>query len=217
MIQGINVDPVNPGGRPSPTSLRRLGATWIRLVSRDDPAIHEYVTGCRAAGVNVLSVLARESAGYILPDADMHQIGNEPDNTGASSWTRTPAEYIEDWRIYRETYPDLPMIAAGMASGDVTWWQQVGPHLQGCAAVAVHPYNKSATAAQTLLTAYRKVRPDLAVWVSEWFREPDQIVPFLRMLRSQSEAAFWFCSTDAMVPGMGLLGTSREQMWKAAA
>ncbi len=217
MLAGVNVDPENPGGRPTPVRLRRLGATWVRLVARDTAAIHEYVDDCHTAGLNVLSVVARESAGYILPGADMHQIGNEPDQNGPSSWTRTPAEYIEDWRIYRDTYPDLPMIAAGLASGNVAWWQQVAPSVQGCAAVAVHPYNRSATSAQTLLTAYRKVRPDMAIWVTEWFRELDQIVPFLRMLRTQSEAAFWFCSTEAMVSGMGLLNTPREQMWKAAA
>lgn len=217
MISGINCDPENPNGRPDPVLLRRLGAGWVRLVGRDSDRCRDYVYACHAAGLNVLSVVARESAGYVLPSADMHQIGNEPDHTGPSSWTRTRAEYIEDWRIYRETYPDLPMIAAGLASGDVTWWQAVGPQLHDCAAVAVHPYNKTAAQAQTLLTAYRKVRPDLGLWVTEWFRQPDQIVPFMRMLKAQSEAAFFFCATDQMVPGMGLLDSPREQMWKATA
>lgn len=215
-IVGVNVDPLNPNGRPEPAVLRRLGANWVRLVLRDDPAVHDYAARCHDLNVNVLGVVARESAGFVGVECDMYQIGNEPDVNSPSSWTRTPDEYIEDWRIYRETYPGLPMIAAGLASGDVGWWQTVGPHLQGCAAVGVHPYNKTATQAQTMLTAYRKVRPDLALWCTEWFRDANQIVPFQRMLNVQADAAFWFCSTDGMVPGMGLLGTPREQMWKAA-
>ncbi len=215
-IYGVNVDPENQDGRPDPAVLRHLGANWVRLVARDTAEVHDYADRCHMAGLNVLAVVARESAGYMLPTADMHQIGNEPDHTGASSWTRTPDQYIEDWRIYRETYLELPMIAAGLASGDVAWWQAVGPQLKGCAAAAVHPYDKTATQAQILLAAYRKVRPDCALWVTEWFRQPDQIVPFARMLNAQADAAFFFCATDGMVEGMGLLGTPREQMWKAA-
>lgn len=217
MIRGVNVDPMNSGGSPEPAVLRRMGANWVRLVSRDDQIVRDYTDACHDVGINVLGVVARESEGYLLPSADMHQIGNEPDVRGPSSWTRSVNEYIEDWRIYRETYPDLPMIAAGLASGDVTWWQTIAPHLQHCAAVAVHPYAKTASQAQTLLTAYRKVRPSCALWVTEWFRDEDQVVPFSRMLSAQADAAFWFCATDAMVDGMGLLGTPREQMWRATA
>lgn len=215
-IYGINVDPLNPNGRPAPAVLHRLGVNWIRLVLRNDAELKSYVAAAHDWDLKVLGVVARESAGFLGVPCEMYQIGNEPDSDGPSSWTRTTDEYIEDWRIYRDTYPDLPMVVAGLASGNLTYWQTIAPHLHGCAGVSVHPYNKTASQAQTLLTAYRKVRPDLALWVTEWFREANQVVPFSRMLNTQADAAFWFCATDGMVPGMGLLGTDREQMWKAA-
>ena len=63
----------------------------------------------------------------------------------------------------------------------------------------------------------KAVRPDLALWVTEWNRPPLQVVPFTRMLRLEAEAAFWFCASDAMVPGFGLLGTPAEQLYAASA
>jgi hypothetical protein len=217
MILGVNCDPAWEGGWADPVRLQRLGATWVRLVSRDLPQIHDYINQCHAVGIRVLAVVARESGGYILPDVEMIQIGNEPDCDGPSSWTRTPHEYLEDWRIYRETYPGLPMIAAGLASGQVSYAEEVASGLFDCAALAVHPYNKNRTEAYDLLLAYRRVRPDLALWVTEWFRETDQLVPFGRMLKVAADASFWFCASDGMVDGMGLLGTPREQLWKACA
>ena len=217
MIVGVNVDPAWEGGRPDAERLARLGATWVRLVSRDLVELHTYRDACHEAGLRVLAVIARESGGYLLPDCDMYQIGNEPDCTGPSSWTRTPSEYAEDWRIYRETYPSLPMIAAGFASGHVGYFEEVAPHLFNAAGYGVHPYNKTPTEAYSLLQCYRAIRPDLALWVTEWFREPDQLVPFARMLRVGTDAGFWFCSLDSMVPGMGLLDTPREQLWRACA
>src|SRR5437879_2949476 len=118
---GVNVDPTYPEAAPPTNSLRDLGIRWVRLVSRDDPKVHLYVEECTNEGLAVLSVVARESNGYMMPGATVHQIGNEPDVNSPSSWTRTPAEYHEDWRIYRETYPDLMMIAAGLASGNSGW------------------------------------------------------------------------------------------------
>lgn len=109
------------------------------------------------------------------------------------------------WRLYRDTYPTLTMIAAGLASGSVFWWRHVGPQLHGCAAVSVHPYAKTAAQARTLLRAYRAVRPDLALWATEWWRPPEQVVPFARMLAQEAEMAAWFCWSDGMVPGMGLV------------
>jgi hypothetical protein len=217
VIVGINVDPAWEGGRPDPARLQRLGAGWVRFVSRDSPDLFAYRDVCHDIGLRVLAVIARESGGYMLPDCDMYQIGNEPDLSSPSSWTRTPSEYIEDWRIYRDTYPNLPMISAGFASGIVSYYQQVAPYLHNCAAVAVHPYAKNPTEAHALLQQYRAVRSDLALWATEWNRDTDQVVAFGRMLKVSADAAFWFCATNDMVAGMGLLGTPREQMWAASA
>jgi hypothetical protein len=216
MIAGLNVDPSHSGGRVDPLRVVRVGANWVRFVSQDLPELHNYRDLCHEVGLRVLAVVARESAGYLLPECDMYQIGNEPDSHGPSSWTRTPAEYIEDLRIYRETYPTLPMIAAGFASGDPSYFIEIAPHLGGYAGYGVHPYNKTPSQALNLLRQYYITRPDLALWVTEWHREPDQIVPFQRML-ALADAAFWFCALETMVPGFGLLDTPREQMWVASA
>jgi hypothetical protein len=217
VITGLNVDPAWEGGRPDVGRLERLGVQWVRLVSRDLPGLHAYRDECHDHGINVLATIARESGGYMLPDCDMYQIGNEPDVSSPSSWTRTPAEYIEDWRIYRETYPDLPMIAAGFASGQIGYFEQVAPHLFNAAGYGVHPYAKTPTEAYDLLQCYRAIRPDLALWATEWNRGTDQLVPFARMLKVATDAAFYFCATSEMVPGMGLLDTPCEQLWRACA
>src|SRR5436853_4990653 len=202
---GLNVDPTYPEGTLSPAQLLKLGARGVRLVSGNNPALVRYVDALHQAGIRALAVIAQESQGYLLPNADIYQIGNEPDVTSGSSWTMTPDQYVEMFRIYRDTYPDFPMIAAGLASGNIDWWKQVGPRLKGCAAVAVHPYAKTAIQAQIMLRWYKAVRPDLALWISEWWRPDNEVVSFARMLRQEADAAFWFCANDAMVSGMGLL------------
>jgi hypothetical protein len=202
-VKGINVDPANPAGNPDPAHLARLGARWVRLVSK--PGIESYVEAAEQAGVLVLAVVARESAGYLVPGATVYQIGNEPDLTSHSSWTMTPAAYIHEWTTYRNTYPDFTMIAAGLASGQVAWWQEVAPHLEGCAACAVHPYAQTVASGAQLLRAYRAVRPELGLWATEWWQPSARLIPFARMLQAETDAAIWFCWSSGMVDGFGLV------------
>jgi hypothetical protein len=202
-MKGINVDPANPVGDPAPQHLARLGARWVRLVSR--PGVETYVESAVAAGVLVLAVVARESAGYLVPGATVYQIGNEPDLSSESSWTMTSSTYIHEWTTYRNAHPELTMIAAGLASGQVSWWQEVAPHLQGCAACAVHPYAQTVASGARLLRAYRAVRPELGLWVTEWWQSPLQMLPFARMLQVEADAAMWFCWSSGMVSNMGLV------------
>lgn len=206
MIYGLNVDPSWSGGRPSAELLQRLGVDMVRLTSRDSDAVRDYIRMLHVYTIRTLAIITDESHGHLVDGADVYQIGNEPDLNSPSSETLTPDQYVERWRIYRETFPDVPMIAAGLASGQVSYWQNVGPRLVGQVnAVAVHPYAKTAAQAQTLLRAYKAVRPELALWVTEWFRDPNQVAPFQHMLRAEADAGFWFCATDGMVDGMGLM------------
>jgi hypothetical protein len=156
-VKGINVDPPNPTGCPEPQHLARLGARWVRLVSR--PGTEAYVEAAQHAGVLVLAVVARESAGFLVTGATVYQIGNEPDLSSESSWTMDPATYIQEWTTYRHAYNKFTMIAAGLASGQVAWWENVAPYLEGCAACAVHPYAQTVVSGAELLNAYRRVRP----------------------------------------------------------
>jgi hypothetical protein len=41
--------------------------------------------------------------------------------------------------------------------------------------------------------------------VSEWHRPPDQIAEFGQMLAGEVEYSFFFCWSDGMVPGFGLI------------
>lgn len=206
----MNVDPSHAAGYPQAADLLKWGFTGVRLVSR--PSIDNAAQYYMDQGLMVLAVIARESEGHICP-ADVYQIGNEPDSSGESSWTRTPAEYAEDWRIYRETYPGLTMIAAGLTSGQTAWWTQLKAitSLPGCSGMAVHPYGKTAAQAKTLLAAYRKITPALPVWVTEWWRPSGEAAEFAAMLDQETVAHAFFC-WPGMVPGFGITPSVARQL-----
>jgi hypothetical protein len=217
-VIGVNVDPLDPAGEPSPDALREAGFSWVRLVSR--PGVERYVADCQAAGLLVLAVVARESQGYVFGGPDIWQFGNEPDASGPSSWTMSAGDYVAQFAFYQQTYPHLTWIGAGLASGEPTWWVAAmaiqGPASLHMSGFAVHPYNKTAAQAATLLRAYQKVTPALPLWVTEWHRPAVEILPFVSMLRELSVAHAWFCWTDSMVPGFGMT-PNVERLMKAAA
>jgi hypothetical protein len=209
----VNVDPSHAAGHPAAIDLLKWGITGVRLVARPgvDAAAQQYMD----AGLMVLSVIARESGGHIGP-ADVHQVGNEPDSSGPSSWTMSPAQYREEWRIYRETFPDLVLISAGLTSGNVQWWRDLGP-LPGCSGMGAHPYNKTAAQARALIRAYKAITPSLPVWATEWWRPANEVTEFAAMLRAECVASAWFCWSDGMVPGFGLAPTTARQLHGIAA
>ena len=133
-----------------------------------------------------------------------------------------PRYDVHEWTTYRNAYPQLTMIAAGLASGQVSWWQAVAPYLHGCAACAVHPYAQTVTSGAQLLRNYRAVRPDVGLWVTEWWQPNAQIVPFARMLQVEADAALWFCWSSGMVENHGLVDANGRPtpalgLWVASA
>jgi hypothetical protein len=160
----------------------------VRLVMRSGGQCEQYAKTCKDAGLFVLGVLANESGGYMIANADLYQIGNEPDGAPPSSWVMSPQEYVDLWNLYHGTYPNLPMIAAGLSSGDPSWWDKVAPQLDGCKGVAVHPYGKTLGEAKTLLAAYRAVRPSMGLYVSEWNRPAAEIPGYDWWLRQNTMA-----------------------------
>lgn len=202
MIFAVNVDPRFADGAPTPDEVRAYGFDGVALVSREDT--HEYAWHMRESGIHVLARIDKSSNGHMVP-ADMYQIGNEPDIKSESSWTMTPGEWLKLWDQYRDTYPDLKMIGPGLASGDPTWWTKANKTLHGCDGVAVHPYAKNASDALLLLRAYANIVPKRKVWVSEWNRPVSELQVFLGMLGGMCEYAAWFCWSDAMVDGFGLV------------
>ena len=209
----LNVDPRHdPPARPEPAELLRVGVDAVRLVSV--PASAAWHEGALWAGLKTLAVVTEESGGYLLPGATWAQFGNEPDVAGHGD-SLSPDEYVDLFRLYQQTYPNFTWVAAGLASGNAGWWQNVGPRLTGCSACCVHPYAKGVYDAKTLLRNYRSVRTDLGLWATEWNRPVAEVVPFARMLRLETDRAWWFCWSDAMVAGMGLVdgdGQPKEEM-----
>lgn len=239
---GLNVD--RAGSYP-PALVRSLGATWIRLVAMRDHDLREYLAECRAAGLRVLLVLARESFGGFDSYADglatyarrygglvdAWQIGNEADLASPSSWTMDPGELSELGQLARAALPGARLVCAGMASGHPEYLDAVD--LTPFDAVACHPYLKDAPNpsdvedlpdVDQLVEAYRAY--GLPVWVTEWGwwgaderRGAEETAEMVAWAASTDliEAFFYFCLSDAMVPPFGLLRADGSEKPAAAA
>jgi hypothetical protein len=203
MTLGLNVDPFNSDNAPSVDQLQRCGARWVRLVSR--PGVEDYVSACHAADIMVLAVVTQQSEGYLCP-AEFFQIGNEPDVPGTGD-TMSAASYVEYWNLYRNTYPDVPMIGAGLGSGQAAYWRSVqsAGGLHGAAGFGVHPYAKDATGARALLRQYQNITPNLSLWITEMNRPSGELPEFTTMLRTLPVVMWaWFCWSPSVARGAGI-------------
>lgn len=149
-------------------------------------------------------VIGAESQGldYNHLEPDLVIIGNEPDGGPPSSWVMTQDEYKELWAVHSVLY-SCPLVAAGSASGDPAWWDSVMP-LEGCTAMNVHPYGKTPQETAELVTAYQ-LRFNLLTHIGEWNRPAEEIDEYLAILNKDNRILSWFCWSDTMVPGYGLL------------
>jgi hypothetical protein len=220
-IIGVNIDPLNPAGAPEPGALKAIGFNWVRLVSR--PGVEPYIQKCQAADIKVLAVIAGDSMqdGKLFkldPPPDVYQVGNEPDGDGVSSWKMDQDAYTQLWNTYAAEL-DAPVIAAGLCSGDPTGWLgDLVSNLQPPPrALAVHPYGATADDASALFDAFAQF--SLPLWLTEWNLLPrdwsDQetetdLTAVWEVFNSRAEAAFWFCWSDGMVSGLGLLDAQGE-------
>jgi hypothetical protein len=201
----VNVDPVNvdADGAPDPSVLLQYGIRGVRLVVRNVPEVRAYVPPVQAAGLAVLGVITNEGLGDVMADipCDVYQLNNEPDqpNTYLS-----PSDYVDWWNTYYGTLfaagkplEGIPVIGAGLASGQVSYWRDVqyAGGLQGAAAMGLHPYAKTAGQAASLIAQYRAVTPRLPVFVSEWNRPTAEVPAFSQMLRQNPGVMghAWFC------------------------
>jgi hypothetical protein len=219
MVVAINVDGSHPApsANPSPTWLLEMGFGGVRMVSK--PACERYAWACNHAGLAVLGVVTGESEGYVMPACTGLQIGNEPD---AKETFFKAAEYADTWVLYRNTYPQFEgnVYMAGLASGGANAARYLRAVLRAIGdqaplpdGVAVHPYNKTPDQAASDLDALARVTEDFAVGgiplvVTEWFRDAGcgQIADFFAMLIGRAPTwSSWFCISDSMVPGFGLL------------
>lgn len=208
MQHGLNVDPLNSAACPDPVTLRSLGFAWARLVVR--PGCESYVRACVADGLQVLGVLTPESlpfrAGaeaYRSWPVSAWEIGNEMDGDGPASATQDPGTWRNFYyaAMHGLGWPSVPILAGGFVSGQP---DLAAAYLTvtGLTAFAAHPYAKDAEAARELLREYRLRFPGLDLWVTEWNRPSEQIVPFARMLADeQVPVTCWFCWSDLQTWG----------------
>ncbi|MCB0167375.1 MAG: discoidin domain-containing protein [Anaerolineae bacterium] len=138
----------------------------------------------------------------------------------------------EAYQAIKNVDPNLTVITAGLVSGQPGWLQQLisslGGHLPADA-VALHPYTKRPTAdwpnptwgtgpVGDLLQSYRQVTP-LPFWLTEigidtldkanqaeYLRRIYQTI--IDNFSNTVEQIFWFCYSDNMAYGFGLVDTA---------
>ena len=228
---GVNLDPTNPGGRPLVRELGQLG--WARVIARPGPQltiVANYMHRLHMAGVKTGLVLARESftgppagwgaqAGWYVqtcrPTAVI--VGNEMDAylldaESPSSWTMTPEAYnalVDNLRVYLMdyVYPRPLLIIGGQVSGQPGGWLPE-VNIGEFDGIDIHPYGKGPQEMSELLMAYRELY-HFPLYVFEWSVPAEEIPEYVRLLgRLGVQAACYFCWSDAMVPGFGLIGSA---------
>jgi hypothetical protein len=114
-----------------------------------DVDLTDYFRRCRATGLKILLVLARESGGDYAGLAaryatlvDAWQVGNEFEGEGPSSWKMNGREFVSLGRAVRAILPrPHAIVAGGLVSGQPS--KLDGLDLSWADRIAVHPYGKS--------------------------------------------------------------------------
>lgn len=201
MLKGVNIDITN--NPPDPDLLVRLHVEAVRFPSRH--GIDSYIDLLLARQIYTLAVVDKKSAGLICGGGkcSAYQIHNEVDGSAGASGPLTTDQCIQELRIYRESYPELILIAPGLSAGDysATYLKAIVSALRDYryAAVALHPYGKSPSAAVSLATAHRKVDPSFPILFTECHPEAADIRQFHKSARDNGVAGvFHHCWTDAM-------------------
>jgi hypothetical protein len=232
-VLGMNVDAI---GTYDPRELAHCGVRWVRLVAKADPDQRSYLDRCKQAGIRTLLVIASESVdGMSWGDAaqlyaqryaasiDALQVGNEPDIESPSSWTMKTDDLNRLLATFRGAFPNVFLIGPGLASGQPQRFD--GANLSLLNAIGVHPYGQGLpdwpspygfpSHIGALLDNYAALGKP--IFITEWGAQDrelgqDQATEYVsRMLkyllaRADIPVAFYFCWSDAMVPGFGLCG-----------
>lgn len=208
----VNIDPANEAAWQHSTPATVASEfDGVRLTSR--ASIQGRIDELKAAGLQVMAIVTGESEGYVPHNADLLQIGNEPD---LEATAMSPAHYADEWVVYRNSYPQFAgrFVMAGLASGGenaVSYAAAVFEAIGGRAPlpdmVAIHPYTKTpAGAAHDIDLMWNAF--GIPVIATEWHNDTDTW-NFQCMLANPNDgrSTSWssvFAYTDAMVPGFGL-------------
>lgn len=184
----VNCDPFNPANTAPGSILRHSVFGGVRFVSR--PGTESFVNEMQAEDLFVLAIVTEQSGGFLVPGADLYQIGNEPDIDGTND-TMSARDYAGYAQLYRNDKPDLPMITAGLASGNPLYLRDVDAAggLTGFNGIALH-YPRDATA----ISRYTRYAHGLPKYVTEWWRPYDRILDYRAELRKADIVLdAWFC------------------------
>lgn len=232
MTFAVNVDPHNSPdggwsygwGRPDPAQLYQEKFRGVRFTSRNDDRTRSYVDACKALTepLRILAIITGESSGYLVPGADVYQIGNEPDV--GSTYMSADDYYWNWWKIYRETYPGVRMYMAGLLNvPDAV--NYAGRVLELCDAngtprpdaLSIHLYpnlccptsSDAANYFDQLWNAFQ-----MPVITTEWYQTAasNDMWNYICMLNDpatgrSTEWNSFFCYSDAMHSGHGLRRT----------
>ena len=117
--------------------IRAVGFLWIRSVFLPGPFLYLFLLACRAAGLQVLLVVARESlvGGSFEATAKeatkyahlvaAWEIGNEWDQESPSSWDLPGSEVTRLGRCFRTELPGALLVLGGQVSGDPNYLEDV--------------------------------------------------------------------------------------------
>lgn len=229
---GLNVDfrfPGLPDLDALAADVAATGATIVRTVLK--PGIIEawnaivWYDACRANGLDVLWVVARESFQGVLDWGQLAtyrglyghrlallQVGNEADHVSDSSWTMSPEDLNSLLGAARRFFPDSTIVGPGLVSGQATFIERVDLSLTDV--LALHPYQESPETIDFYLSTYRQYW-DGPIWFTEFAD-----VGMTGVLAERGACAIKFCYHPYL--GFGLIDAQNHptpdyQIFKAFA
>lgn len=227
-MRGVSVDCAN-----LPPTARRLGNAEmdsIRVEMRDLPEFYKYTERLDLTSTLDQAWLVGPSTGSLEPilratkvRPQLVIIGNEPDVVGESSWTMTPDEYVsyynETTALIRERWPTVAIATAGMYNA--SYALEVLPQLRPQPTYLNTHYPNSV---EDIFKFDRLPGGPGKTIVGEWCwrtATEQEMYDWQVMLEHSTWHSFYFCWSDNMVPGMGLvtksLGPTKSyQYYKAA-
>lgn len=237
-MRGIAVDALNSLNRPTVRQLRAIGADGVRLVYFDDPAWLAYYKAVRKAGLSVAVVLTGESFGEDYAETAeryVEAVGSDPPVlTLLLNEPNAPAGSASSWvlgagaaaRIWDSVAPVILRDVGPVYLGGI-----LGPIADPAVASWLDRFLSAVmTAPSGIDIHYPDSEADVAAWaqwtrtvlggglsVMEWCwsgaHVPRQdVVDWQRMLSRYATHTAWFCWSNSVVPGMGLVGAGGRKL-----
>jgi len=230
---GVNVDPLNPGGNPSPSDLAEMGVGLVRLVYKDNPTVNNYINDLISNGIKPVLVLNWEAnpqawydgnvesyvsnfESYVVNPAlnlygnqVIYQIWNEPDGV-AGTIPLSPYEYQKILSAAYDIINNVPgttTITAGMVSGNLNYVIELVALSGGVLpadGIAIHPYIIDLVAVVNGIKNLAAATGS-PVWITEFGWET----------KDQQAQADWLASVYSLMGDPQLNSVLQATMWYA--